>query len=399
MKHDRPHVALLIESSRGYGRGLLRGVARYARTRGPWALYFQERGMADASPSWLGEWRGDGIIARVETRALEKAIFATGLPAVDLRGKLDLSLPLIETNDRAVCRLAADHLLERGFRQFAYCGFAGANYSIRRLRYFPTMIEQAGHSCHIYPSDANGDDPYSSPQKEVEQHGILYEDQVARWIASLPKPIGIMACNDIRGQQVLNACRAIGVAVPDEVAVIGVDNDEILCELSDPPLSSVAPDTLRIGFEAAALLDRMMRGEKPPADKLFVQPKGVVTRQSTDVTAIEDRDIARAVRLIRQRACGGLTVEKVLDEIPLSRSTLDRRFREALGRSPKAEIARVRLERVKELLTETDFTLAEIARRTGFRHPEYLSATFKRELGVTPGEFRRGAPVTSRARR
>jgi len=370
-------------------------VARYARTRGPWAVYCPERGIADPVPGWLRDWDGDGIIARVETRALERAIVETGLPAIDLRGKFDLALPLIETNDRKVAHLAAEHLLERGFRLFAYCGFTGANYSIRRLKYFPARVREAGYDCHVYPpSEASVVDESGNLQKEVEQHGILYEDDVAEWIRSLPKPIGIMACNDIRGQQVLNACRAIGVAVPDEVAVVGVDNDEVLCELSDPPLSSVAPDTWRIGFEAAALLDRMMRNEAPPRRKTFIAPKGVVTRQSTDVTAIEDREIARAVRMIRERACDGLSVEGILDEIPMSRSTLDRRFREALGRSPKAEIMRVRMERVKQLLLETDFSLAEIARRTGFRHTEYFSTIFKRKVGVTPGRYRHvGGPV------
>lgn len=386
---NRPHVALIIESSRAYGRGLLAGIARYARTHGPWSLYLQERGLDSPVPDWLPDWQGDGIIARVESMELERAILEKGIPAIDLRGKFDLRMPLIETNDRTVARLAAEHLLERGFRQVAYCGFAGLNYSLRRLRYFPAIAHEAGVPCHVFPVD-HGDEPVSGDRQQArELHGILYEDELVRWIESLPKPIGIMACNDIRGQQVLNACRSIGVAVPDEVAVIGVDNDEVLCELSDPPLSSVEPATMRIGFEAASLLDRLMQrgGDSPPA-KSFIDPRGVVVRQSTEVTAIEDRDIAAAVRYIRDHACQGVNVEDVLQHVPLSRSTFDRKFRKAIGRTAKREILRVQIRRARQLLSETEFSLDIIARMTGFKHTEYFCNAFKRETGQTPGSVR-----------
>ena len=344
--------------------------------------------MADSPPVWLSDWEGDGIIARVETRSLEKALIAKALPTIDLRGKYDLAFPLIETDDRKVCELAAEHLVNRGFRHFAYCGFAGTNYSERRLRYFPPVVGEAGYSCHVYPEPGSA---IKGSQKDRELDGILYEDDIVRWIESLPRPVGIMACNDIRGQQVLNACRAIGIEVPDEVAVVGVDNDELLCELSDPPLSSVEPNTERIGFEAAALLDRMMNGEKVSDKKHFVDPKHVVTRLSTDVIAMEDREIAGAVRYIRQHACDGINVEDVLENVALSRSALDRRFAAALGRSPKAEIVRIQINRVKQLLMETDFTLAAIAKMAGFRHAEYMSNVFKQKIAVTPGEFRKSS--------
>jgi len=382
----RPQVALIIETSRAYGCGLLQGIARYSRTHGPWALYHQERGMADPAPIWLADWSGDGIIARVESRTLERAILDTGLPTVDLRGKYDLDLPLIETNDKQVCKMAAEHLIERGFRHFAYCGFAGANYSQRRLTYFPPLVKQAGFNCHIYPP-ADAGEP--ATQQETELHGILYEQQIIAWIESLPKPIGIMACNDIRGQQVLNACRVLSVPVPEEVAVIGVDNDPTLCELSDPSMSSVEPDTHRIGYEAAALLFRMMQGHKPAQKKTFIDPKRIVTRQSTDVIAIEDPQVAKAARYIREHACEGINVEHVLAQVRVSRTTLDQRFFKALGRSPKAEIIRIQLNRIKQLLSETDFTLMAVAQMTGFKHTEYMCNVFEKRAGMTPGECRK----------
>jgi len=393
-KPARPQVALLIESSRAYGRGLLQGIARYVREHESWSIFHQERRASDPPPAWLKGWRGDGIIARIEDQRLATAIRGLGVPAVDVRGLLlNLGLPLIETDDEAVIRLASEHLLERGFRQFAFCGFPGANYSDTRCRYFMQRIEEAGFDCHVYAPPIRLKSKASFDQ---EQHGLIYEADVARWIAGLPKPIGLLACNDIRGQQALNVCRQIGVAVPDEVAVLGVDNDEVLCELADPPLSSVIPNTERIGYEAAAFLDRMMAGQPAPALSLFIPPLGIATRRSTEVLAIDDRHVAAAIRFIREHACEGIGVPDILGVIPLSRSVLERRFATLVGRAPKAEILRVQMQRAKELLAATDFPLNVIAEKAGFKHPEYLSAIFKKKTGVTPGRYRASAATRSK---
>ena len=384
---NRPRVALLIESSRAYGRGLLKGVAKYVREHGPWSIFLQERSLDDVSPGWLAHWKGDGVIARIETRELARAIGRLGLPAVDLRSLLPgLTLPSLRTDDRAVAEMAAEHLRERGFRHFAFCGFNGADYSDTRRDAFRQSVAQSGSLCHVFQEPEK---PERSGTLGFEEHGLKYEDHVAHWLRELPKPVGLMACNDIRGQQVLNACRDIGVAVPDEVAVIGVDNDVVLCELSDPPLSSVVPNTERIGYEAAALLDRLMAGKAPPPKPITIGPMGVVTRRSTEVLAISDRHIATAARFIRERACEGIDVSDVVKVVPLSRSAMERRFVKALGRSPKEQILRTRLDRAKQLLAETDFSLAIVAEKVGFDHPEYLSVIFKRKVGQTPGEFRR----------
>jgi LacI family transcriptional regulator len=384
--NQRPRVALLIESSRVYGRGLLLGVAKYVREHGRWSIFLQERSLGDFSPKWLEDWEGDGIIARVENENMANAIHRLGLPAVDLRNLLpNLRMPSVHTDDAVTANLAAEHLLERGFRHFAFCGFDGADYSDIRRDVFAERVAQAGFRCHVFTDPQR---PLHATTLEYEEHGLKYEDLVAEWLKQLPKPIGLMACNDIRGQQVLNACRAIGVAVPDEIAVIGVDNDEVLCELSDPPLSSVIPNTERIAYEAAALLDRMMAGKKPPRQNIYVEPVGIVTRRSTDVLAVEDRHIATAVRFIREHACEGIDVSDVLQAVPLSRSTLERRFSKTLGRSPKDEILRVRLNRAKQLLSETDHCLALVAEKVGFEHTEYLSVIFKKRVGLTPGQYR-----------
>jgi LacI family transcriptional regulator len=388
----RPRVALLVESSRAYGRGLLHGIAEYIRLHGPWSVYLAELGLGDAPPGWLDGWQGDGVIARIENRTIARAVCALGVPAVDLRGLLpDLGIPVIATDDEAVSRLAFGHFVERGYRNFAFCGFVGADYSDKRSEAYARLVAEAGFDCHIYQPTSKS---RPSGTKELESTGLLTEAEVAHWVEALPKPVGLMACNDIRGQQVLNACREVGIAVPEDVAVLGVDNDDVLCDLSYPTLSSVIPDTHRIGYEAASLLERLMSGQSAPTEPISIAPLNVMTRRSTDVLAIEDRDLARAVRFIREHACEGITVEDVLADIPLSRSVFERRFVQLFGRTPKAEILRARLDRVKQLLTGTEIPLKEIAVKVGFSHPEYMNVIFKQRTGLTPGQYR----ITSQQR-
>jgi LacI family transcriptional regulator len=383
----RRRVALLIESSRAYGRGLLLGISRFVREHAGWSVSFEEWTWTQEPPAWLNRWDGDGLIVRIETRALAEAVCRLGVPVVDVRGSVpDLDVPLIDTDDRAVALLAVEHLRERGFRHCAYCGFVGANYSDRRSHWFEEAVAQAGVAGHIY----------SPPQPvcdagtiEHEKRGLLFDEDLAQWLASLPKPVGIMACNDIRGQQIMNVCRHNGLLVPDEVAVMGVDNDEVLCELSDPPLTSVVPNTPRIGYEAAALLDKMMLGHCPPSAPRLVPPLGLATRRSTDVLAIPDRAVASVLRFIREHACDGIHVPDLVRVAALSRTMLERRFARLVGRSPKAEILRVQLKRAKQLLAETDLPLPDIAERAGFKHPEYFNAIFRLKAGISPGRFRR----------
>ncbi len=339
-----------------------------------------EQGRGDDPPAWLEKWHGDGIIARVETPRIARAVTRAGVPAVDLSAaRLVPELPWVETDDEQIARLAAEHLLERGFKHFAYCGDARFNWSAWRERHFTRAVGVVGHRVHVFPGGAVGTDVAVEARK------------LRAWLQDLPKPVGIMACYDIRGQQVLDACRHCGLAVPAEVAVIGVDNDELLCDLASPPLSSVIPNAHRTGYEAAALLNQLMAGRRVPVLAHLIAPLGVAARQSTDVLAVDDRDVARAVQFIREHACERIDVSDVLRAVPLSRRVLEQRFQRLLGRTPHEEILQVRLSRVKQLLGETDLPLYVVAERTGFEHVEYLSVVFKRETGVTPSGYRAGA--------
>jgi LacI family transcriptional regulator len=380
---NRRSVALLIETSNAYARGLLAGIIAYVRQHTPWSIYLPELGRGDVPPTW----RGDGIIARIETRAIARRLARTELPVVDVSaGRHIRSIPWVETDDAAIAKHAADHLLERGIRNLAYCGESRFNWSRWRSKHFQELALAAGATVNVYES--SGRDPW------ITEHNALLA-----WVSKLPKPVGIMACYDIKAQQLLDVCRENGLAVPEEIAVIGVDNDPLLCSLTTPPLTSVIPNTHRTGYEAALLLDRMMSGERIAPKGYLIPPIGVQTRQSTDVLALADPEIAAAVRFIREHACDGATISDLLRVVPLSRRVLERRYRKSTGRTPHQDLLRFRIDRVKQLLAETDHSLEQIAALAGFEHPEYMSVAFKRETATTPGKFRQLAQLQETGRR
>ena len=379
----RPHVLLIVETAMAFGRGVLEGISRYLVENPPWSVQLDLRELLVTPPAWLRRWDGDGIITRSTTPEMAEIIQKWGIPTVNLTDIYgDQGLPSIWNDHDAIGRMAADHLIQRGLNQFAYCGFTDHHWSESRFEGFSAAVGQHGYSVESHQSD------WAQARRTGWER---QQAQLVDWLTSLPKPIGIMACNDFRGQHVLEGCRAARLSVPDEVAVIGVDNDQVICDFCQPPLSSVIPAAERIGFEAAGMLDRLMQGEKLEQRQVRIKPLGVASRQSTDVMAIDDGDVVAALKIIRDRACLGLSVADILREVPIARSSLERRFRKTVGRSPQAEIRGVQMKRARQLLCETDLTLNQIASLTGFKHSEYFSVVFKREVGQTPGQYRAGA--------
>jgi LacI family transcriptional regulator len=374
------HVALLIETSHSYGRGVLHGVRRYTAEHGPWSMFVEQRALESGVPPWLMHWRGDGILTRTNSQAMADAITRVGVPTVELRSaRVRRDFPFVGNDSWAIGRQVAEHLLERGFRQFGALVIESEVGFLDRRDEFLRTIAAAGGRVAVYSAPGRGDRPTDWERQQV---------RLAAWLAKLPKPVGVMACTDQLGFWLLDACGRAGLAVPDEVAVVGVGDDETLCTLSHPPLSSVRQNAERIGYEAAAVLDRLMAGKSAPEGPIRIEPLGIVVRQSSDVVAVADADLAGALRVIRARACDGISTDDVLAEVPVSRSTLERRMLRVLGRTPGAEIVRVRLGHVKRLLTETNLSLAAVARKAGFRHPQYMSTLFKRKFGETPGAYR-----------
>ena len=376
----RRNVALIVETESCYGRNILRGIARYQRVRDEWSVFLRGGEFRTSPPQWLSEGSIEGAICRAMTPELAETLLDKKVATVDLNDRCaPMGLPRIKSDMWAIGRLATQHLLERGFRDLAFCGFENELWSRERLQGVEQQLTGRGRLCSVFTSCSEALRDHTWNQERA---------RIMAWLQTLPRPVGIVACSDVRGYHVLDACRALDIAVPEDVAVIGVDNADTCCDFCYPPLSSVVPDAERIGFEAAQLLDLLMTGQQSPFEELLIAPREIITRQSSDVMAVDDPTLAWALRFIRESACSGITVADVLARAPLSRSTLERGFRHFLGHSPQEEIRRVRLERVKCLLAETEWSLAQIASATGFNSPEYLMVQFKRVMGQTPSQWR-----------
>lgn len=383
MKQQR-QVAVIVDATHAYQRKMVRGIAAYAQQVGGWRLYVEEDPL-DKLPD-LRSWPGDGIITAFTERRFAALVHGLGLPVVGVEGgygwyEPDSGIPYVATDDGAVARMAADHLLGQGFMRLAYCGLPKNRHtawSARRAEAFRGRAREAGASCRIYAGRHLSTRRWAALQKDL-----------CRWIAALDKPVGILAGNDARARHVLEACRTIGVRVPEEVAVMGIDNHELLCELTEPPLTSVEQGARGVGFRAAELLERLMTGRKPRQLATLVPPERVVARGSTDVLAIGDADVAAALRHIRTHACEHIRVADVLAAVSVSRSTLEARFRKLLGRTIHDVIQQTMLSRARQLIVEDNLPLKEVAHRAGFAHVQHLSNVFRRHEGRSPGEFRR----------
>jgi len=375
-------VAVVIEASNAYARGLLTGILRHVREHDPWTVFLPEHGRGTPPLETLAKWHGDGVIARIETEATARAVVRLqrkqGIPAVDVSAaRLAADVPYVETDDAAIAAAAADHFFERDFRHFAFLGDERFRWSANRCRAFVEAVAARGREVAVFGADRR------RPTMADD------DDAVEAWLAGLPKPVALLACYDIRGRQAIDACRRAGLAVPDEVAVLGVDDDEVLCGLAGPPLSSVMPDAIGAGRLAAELLERLMRGERLDRGEWLLPPLGIAVRQSTDVLAIDDPLVVAAVRHIRDHACDGIKAADVARVLKITRRALEGRFTKRVGHTPHEEIARVQFRRVEQLLRETDLPLAAIAARTGFKHTEYMTVAFTKRHGMPPSRWRR----------
>ena len=377
---SRLRVALLVESSMASGRQILRGVARHARETGKWSVYHEPEHTQGTVSRWFKNWQGDGVIARVRSEKAVEMFLETGLPIVDVLGDWpDPAIPIVQVNSSSVGTLAASHFLDRGFRHFGFCGCQGRRWVRQRQAAFLHAVETAGFRCSVHLLPLWESKAWYSEKTQSE---------LGAWISRLPRPVAVMAANDMVGRRVLEACRRIGALVPEEVAVLGVDNDEVSCELCDPTLSSIVPVHDQVGYRAAELLDALMAGVSCNEQELLLEPTEVIVRRSTDVLAVDDRDLAGAMRFIRENASQPIGVQDVAKHISVSRSTLNRKFRSVFERSVHDEILRVRLDRAIELLSGTDLPLAAVAERACFRHREYFGAVFKTKTGMTPNQYR-----------
>jgi LacI family transcriptional regulator len=368
-------ILLLTYLEFGYSRQVLRGVKRYARGGANW-LFRQIETLDPAVPRVLAEHRPAGIIAQIAGPQLADLLVESGIPAVNASSHLGRTeLPQVAVDNVAVGRMAAEHFLDRAFRHFAFVGYPSHHYSRQREAGYAEMVRQSGAEVITFDPPA-ATAPASRPE-------------LRDWLTALPRPCAVFAASDRRAAQVAEAAQQADIRLPDDIALLGVDNDDLVCDLAHPPISSIATPADRIGYEAAALLDRLIAGEPPPAQPILLPPISVVTRQSSDILALDDPEVAAALRHIRQYLHRRLTISDLLQHVPVARRTLEKKFRAVLGRSIADELRRARVERAKELLSGTDAPMPLVAQRSGFATPQWLANVFREHTGITPGAYRR----------
>ncbi len=360
------------------------GIAKHCRLYGPWQLFLEPPSYrlshVGGTPQEFHpeQWLADGFI--VSRPEIPPEIIRTGLPiiGIDVRDIIP-GMPNIIGDSVLIAQMAANHFLSHGFRRFSYCGYADIRWSRERGESFIDHLADAGYSTETFWIP---EPQFSLPEQEESL-------RLGEWLRMLPKPRAVLVCNDDLSREVLMACQIAGIRVPDEVAILGVDNDKMICLLTNPPLSSIALDFEQAGFEAARLLDQMMSGAVQAQDqRITLNPTHLCERLSTDVMAVEDADIANALRYIREHAKQVIQVDDVVHATTISRRSLQMKFQQVLGRTINDEIRRARINHICYLLTETNLSITQIALELGYSGAEHISRFFSAEKGMTAQEYR-----------
>jgi LacI family transcriptional regulator len=383
MKRKVERVALLLESDVAFDRGIARGIGDYIRNHKGWVVLMDP--LMEVTLEGLEHWKPDGILASINLPAINDILSLSDVPIVgfgsyDRKRHDDLGIPVVSSDQEEIGRMAARHFINKGLKHFAFCGGdEHASWCRKRLEGFTEELAKEGFSPIIFQSNFQG------------HLGMLEAVKaVALWLQGLPKPTGVFVFFDGWARWVLDACVLEGLRVPQEIAVLGVDNDRWLCELAQPRLCSIDPNVETAGYVAAEMLDGLLRNPHLPAPKArLVAPAGVVERDSSNFLAFDDPLVAVAVRYIREHACDPITTADVLEVTGMSNSTAYRRFMKELGRPIHAQIQRAQMDRVKELLTATNLKVTQIATQAGFSNIRYLTKVFRDATGQTPTEYRR----------
>ena len=377
-------ILLLMDPDRGWTRGLLTGIAKYSRFNNPNGMYRlsqfywrPEHRRNKKEIEKLRDWQPDGIITR-EIHLIEE-IIKLGVPVIGA-DCLDMtqSIPIITSNFQETGRIAADYFIKKGFKNFAYCGYSDTEWSIKRLEGFKNTLEDKGFAIKSY----------MKPILNLRELWASEIARIAKWIKRLPKNTALMTCSDDRSLHVMEACKVANRLVPEEVAILGVDNDEILCDLANPPLSSIAFNIEEVGYQAAAALDKMMSGEKPDNFEIVAKPTYVVTRQSTDIYSVEDTELNKALSYIKDNRFRIIQVSDVVKATSVSRRSLELKFKKWLNRSILDEIKRVHVGLMAEILIETNYSINKIASMLGHDSVDNICRYFKNEKNMSPSEFR-----------
>lgn len=410
-------ISLVLPTEYAYAREVLKGIVDATRTRSlydprsrrsrnpdelPWVFHILRGTYGYSLPDlrkWLADFQPHGVIADIYDDQIATLLADADIPFIELFGNRKRSdCVRIVSDDLAVGAMAAKHFLDCGFRNFAYFGLARLEWSRRREEGFRQQIEndfkarsatsaQRATTSFTFASFGHSAEP-SRGRNGHAGGSSMSASSMGAWLVSLPKPVGVFAANDLWGFELVQAARQQSLHVPDDVAILGVDNDESICDIAYPALSSIRLGAEQIGHRAVACMGQLLRGESIPSPIEPVAPIGIITRQSTDVLAVDDADVAALLTLIRRHAVEGMTVKQAMTSVAVNRRTLERRFFSVVGHTPLDEIRRVRIERAKTLL-QTTIPIYEVAKRSGFNTPEYLATAFTRAVGVSPTVYRR----------
>ncbi|NOU46333.1 MAG: DNA-binding transcriptional regulator [Bacteroidales bacterium] len=378
-------IILLFDISEEYGKNLLKGITRYSKEHGPWVfcrmpLHYRETLGMDRVLEFAKEWEANGIIAQLYNSSDIRKILDAGIPIIaeDFKERFS-DIPNITGGYFETGRMGAEYFLNKGFKNFAFYGFRNIVWSRERAEGFEEFVTEHGYTVHSYEHE-------ETPSRELWHY---MPSALSQWLKSIPKPIAIMACDDERGNHITEACKHAGIQIPEEIAVLGVDNDELTCNLSDPPLSSINLDIEHGGYETARLMDLLILNKQTGRYDIIVKPTHVITRQSTDICATTDKYIAAALKYIHLNIDNNINVKDVLKKVPLSRRALEIRFFEVTGSAVYKYICNLRIQKFTNKLLETDKSIAEIAIESGFSESKNLSRLFKQIKGTTPLKYRR----------
>lgn len=392
MSNRVKRIAVSVEHVRGWGRRVCEGIASFARGCPDWALTMFEDGVPDKKELS----RYDGFIWCVDDAWTAKKLVATGRPVIDLvsDGKYPGTIS-VGANHLACGQLAARHFITHRMTNFAFCGWEGLRFSMAREDAFVRTVKHNRYACPVYRSPKRTMKDYVESSVQRERLSLPPDEvEIGKWLKALPKPIGVFCANDLRAWQVNAVCHKIELAVPQQVAILGADNDSVPCLFSNPTLSSVDTDTFGTGFRAAELLQRLLsNGESKDAVSKLIEPLGVESRDSTAVYPVDPPWLAEAISFIRSHVAKGLIASDVAAHVGKSYVSVEKAFKKKLGTTVQKEIMVSRLDVARHLLAMTQRTLDETAKLSGFKSTQYLCLCFQKAFGCSPLSYRRSARV------
>ncbi|MDZ8118783.1 DNA-binding transcriptional regulator [Pontiella sp. NLcol2] len=369
------NVAILLNAKLDWGRNIMNGILAYAQEVGPWKVWIR-RDAPNQFNHLPENWEGDGVIARVSSETLAKELTEHGIPYVNVDDNPlpNLPAPSFLTDDKAGTEMAAEFFIEKGFRTIALVGSIQKPTNLHYINSFKQALSNHNMPCHFFEITPNWTDA---------------QPKLCAWLQQLPKPAGLL-CLGINGtSRIVNLCNDLGISVPHDIAILASNDDQIGCHSCFPPLSGIISPTEQIGYRAAEKLHRLMLGEPMKPETFYIPPPSIVERLSTDTLAVKDPRLVKAMQFIKKHAFEPITMNDILKVVPMSRRSLERRFSEVFKHTPNNEIRRLRMNRAKELLAETDLPMADIAEACGYSSYNYLSHAFRNATGISPSAYRK----------